>query len=253
MKKIVLTTFTYLFFLNINASDTTFQITQKTIDGIYVYAGEYLHVSQKNKKFFLIRNQPKAQDVVIPICYDTIAKGHIKEVCSNVFSLFNDNNFSKVQFDIKQMNRFSEDTLYIMIELPQDDAFFPNRFRCLFSFSCIVSVVKADSLFIKVPRNVMTECESTFSLSLLMQDLYPQWCIEEEKCYQRIYFRIFDLVRINNRDNCLVISLKNFDECFVERIDVKNELIYFDGNNSILWRGKEYRRTDNISKQGGAN
>ena len=220
--------------------------TIKNINGAYKSGIETLHFNSKNKSFFLIRNLPKLQDVAIPICYDTIATGNFKPINRTTFSLFNDQNFFKAHYNFRQEKNLSEDTIYIKILLPQDDAFFSDRFRYLFNFGCMVRAVKSDSTFIKIPKSVMKNCESTF-LSFLVQDLYPQWCIEEEKCYQRIYFRIFNLLRVNNKENYFTITLWNFNECFVERMDVENDIIYFDGKNNIHWRGKNFKK---VNKKG---
>jgi hypothetical protein len=34
----------------------------------------------------------------------------------------------------------------------------------------------------------------------------------------------------------------NFSECYVEKIDVQDELIYYNGRDEIQWRGRRYRR-----------
>ena len=223
------------------AADSTLVKTGKGIDGEYKCGMETLFFNSKNGSFFLKRSLPKAEDVAIPICYDTIAKGGFKFLAGNTVLLSNDKNFSNVGFDLKQEKGLSDDTVYIKVVLPQDDAFFPGRFRFLFNFECAVRQMKSDTSLIKIPRTTLNICRS-YVLSFTIQDLTPQWTIEEEKTYQRFFFKIFDRAHIDKSDNYFTVSLFNFNECYVERMDVENDLVYFDGKDTIIWRGKEYKR-----------
>jgi hypothetical protein len=223
--------------------DSTLLKNLDSLNGIYECGVEKIHFDSKNKTFFLQRSLSKFQDVATPICYDTIAKGYYKLVDKQVITLFNDKNFHAVDFDLNQQKKFSEDTFYIKIILPKDDAFFPGRFRYLFNFGCAPRQIKSEKTFIEVPKIITTECESDF-LKFSIQDLSPQWCIEEEKCLQRVNFKIFDLLPISKNSNYFTITLRNFDECYVEKIDVQNDFIYFDGNGNIYWHGKDFKKVE---------
>jgi hypothetical protein len=240
MKRLLLLIYTSILFFKGNASDSTILKTLKNISGVYKCAGETLSVNGRTNTFFLKRPLSKLEDVVTPICYDTLAKGNFKVLTNNTIVLSNDRNFFKLYFDFKHEKNLSQDTLYIHVLLPEDDAFFSNRFRYLINFGFLMRQLKSDSTFIKIPKAMIPYCQSP-SLSFLIQDLYPQ-CIEEGKCYQRIYFRVFNSLDFKNGENYFTITLKNFNECFVEKMDVENDIIYFDGKDDILWRGKNYKR-----------
>jgi hypothetical protein len=235
MKKVLLSICIFLS-LNSNASDSTIW---NNIGGEYKCGEETFFVDAAKHTFFLKRSLSKFQDVVAPLCYATIAKGHFKILANSAIMLLNDKDFLKAHFDVKQESMFSEDTIYIKINLPQDDAFFSGKFRYLFNFGCTVAQIKVDTIFFKMPKNKIPKCQSSF-LSLLIQDLSPKTCREEEKCYQRMFFRIFESLGLSNTANYFTISLWNFNECFVERMDVNNDYVYFDGRN-IHWRGNEYK------------
>jgi hypothetical protein len=230
-----------LFVFRPYALDALVQMPARHIDGKYRSGNELLYFNSKDNIFWVKRLPPKSKDAIIPICYDTIAKGNFKVLAGNAVVLFKDPNFYKAKFDVKQYKYLSSDTIYIKIVLPEDDAFFPDRFRYLLNFLCTMRQVKSDTSLIKIPRSKLNHCDHDF-LSLVVQDLSPQWVIEEEKPYQRIYFRIFDLLPLEANKNFLTVSLWNFSECFVERMDIQNDIIQFDGNNSIFWRGKVFRK-----------
>lgn len=237
MKKGFISICAFLFLVRSYASDST---SLKALAGVYKFGQETISLDTKDNTFFLKRFWPKSQDVVIPVCYDTIAKGHFKILNKSTVVLLNDKCFLKAHYDFKQERRLSEDTVYIKIAPPQDDAFFSGRFRYLFNLGCIMNQIRSDSTFLKIPKNKIGNCQSPF-LSFLIQDLSPQTCREDERCYQRIYFRIFESLGMGNDKNYFTISLPGFTECFVERMDVDNDYIYFDGRN-LFWRGNEYKK-----------
>lgn len=244
MKNIFLLAFIWLSVLNLYASDTTIVNTANKISGAYKCGDETIYFDSRGNTFYLKRFLPKIiNDAIVPFCYDTIAQGNFKVINNSVITLFNNKNFHKVYYSIKQEIKLSEDTIYFKILLPNDDAFFARRFRYSFYFDVPLYQRTSDSAFVLVPKNVITnQYSQTFLLSLLIKDLNPLGRVEEARCYQRTSFNIFNSVEYNLNYNYFTITLLNFTECFVERIDLDNDLIYFNGKNSILWRGKEYKR-----------
>jgi hypothetical protein len=233
---------TFTLFTNSKASWSILFPSTDSISGVYKFGNEFFYLNINSKSFYIKRaNVTKFQDVVIPVCYDTIAKGNFKILTKNVISLSNDKNFHKISFDFKQEKKLSDDSIYFQIILPKDDAFSVNRFRYYLNGFAGTIYIKSDSSFIKVPKQKGLKFEST-NLNFLIQDLSPKNCFEEQKCYQRIYFRIFNNIAINNNSNYFTITLPDFNECYVERMDVENDFVYFDGKNSIFWHGKEYKR-----------
>lgn len=244
MKKIILLIFAWLLVFKLYASDTTIVNTPNKISGAYKCGDETIHFNSKGNTFCLKRLLPKIiNDAIVPFCYDTIAAGNFKVINNNVIALFNNNNYNKVYYSVKQEKKLSEDTIYFKIVLPNDDAFFARRFRYCFYFDVPFYQIKSDSAFIPIPKNVISnQYSQMFILSLLIKDLNPLGRVEEAKCYQRTSFNIFKSVEYNLGYNYFTINLLNFTECFVERMDVDNDLVYFNGKNSILWRGREFKK-----------
>lgn len=216
-----------------------FSSNKENIIGVYQMGREIIHLMPDN--LFYLKRAKRLNDVVIPECTDTIAKGKWGLFKKDFLMLKNSLDYNQIFFDIKQVRNFSDDSVYIKIELPNDDAFFKGRFEFdFYFFTGIGGSYQSTSDYIVLPKNKVTR-DTICDFSLTIKDGYP-YCDAGKKCYQRIYFRVFESLRKEISLNCLVITLPNFNECFVERMDVDNDLIYFNGKNSILWRGKGYKK-----------
>lgn len=251
MKRIFLLVFTWLSVYKLYASDTTIVPFSNKIGGAYKCGDETIYFDLRGNSFYLKRFLPKIiNDAIVPFCYDTIAKGNFKVINRNVIALFNKKNFNKVAYSVKQEKKLSEDTIYFNIVLPNDDAFFARRFRYVFYFDAPSYQITFDSTFVPIAKNkISNQYSQTFLLSLFIKDLNPLGSVEQSKSYQRTTFNIFKSVEYNLSYNYFTITLLNFNECFVERMDVDNELIYFNGRNSVLWRGREFKKVNSRKKK----
>ncbi len=216
----------------------TFNSNKEIIIGVYQMGREVLHLMPNN--LFYLKKANQLNDAIIPECTDTIAKGEWRLFKKDFLLLTNSLDYNQVPFDIKQIKNFSDDSVYIKIELPIDDAFFKGRFEFDFFFFNGIGNYQSTSDYIVLPKDKVTR-DTTCDFSLSIKDEYPN-CDAGKKCYQRIYFNVFESLRKKIFLNYFVITLPSFNECFVERMDVDNDLIYFNSKNSILWRGKEYKR-----------
>jgi hypothetical protein len=216
-----------------------FNSNKESIIGVYQVGREVIYLMPNN--LFYLRRTKQLNDVIIPECTDTIAKGKWQLFKKELLWLKNSLDYNQIAFDIKQVKNFSEYSIYIKIKLPIDDAFFKGRFQIDFFFFDGIVNYQSTSDYIVLPKDKVTRSSTTCNFSLSIKDVYPN-CNPGKKCYQRIYFNVFESLRKEVSLNCFVITLPNFDECFVERMDVDNDLIYHNGKNSILWRGKEYKK-----------
>lgn len=189
---------------------------------------------------FFIKRAKQHNDAIVPECTDTIAKGKWELFRKDFMLLKNSFDYNQILFDIKQVKNFSDDSVYIKIELPIDNAFFKGRFEFDFFFFNGIGNFQSTSDYIVLPKDKVTR-GTICDFSLTIKDGYP-YCDAGKKCYQRIYFNVFESLRKEISLNCFVITLPNFTECFVERMDIDNDLIYFKGKNGIFWRGKEYKK-----------
>jgi hypothetical protein len=181
MKKLFLLSFICLVVFELYASDTTILDKLNKISGTYKCGDETIYFDSKGNTFYLKKSLPNLiNDAIMPFCYDTIAQGNFKVINNNVLTFFNNKNFHKVYYSIMQERKFSEDTIYFKIMIPNDDAFFPKRFRYRFYFDVPLYERTSDTAFVLIPKNVISnQYSQTFFLSLLIKDLSPIGRVEE--------------------------------------------------------------------------
>lgn len=222
-------------------SDSTNLKGREKVIGVYKSGQEILHMTREG--FYLERTKRTYQnDVVVPECDSVIAKGNwqLMKHGIGVAKLTNDSGFFRVAFQIRQEKLLSDDTIYIKVILPHDDAFFEGRFAYrLFFWNGAGNYVSEKSI-IAIPRERVTSNGKRLNFSLYISDREPN-CGEGRKCYHRLSFRVFDDFDADSDANCFTVTLPGFNKCFVDRLDVENDFIYIDGN-SIYWRGNKYKR-----------
>ena len=225
-----------------SCTDSTFLSGRNNFVGVYRYGNEILSIRQDNT--FNLKRMPSKfnNDAVLAICYDTIAKGNWQLIKKGVLRLSNDSGFEKIYFNITQDRNFSDDSVYIKILLPKNDAFFEGRFQYQFFFSPGMGIYNTHKNYFVFPRNKFSPFGYPKSF-FTIKDENPA-CMSGEKCYQRIYFKVFDDLRLGDSTaNHITVSLTNFTECFVERMDMSDEVLLIDGSN-IQWRGKVYKKAN---------
>lgn len=243
MKKVI----NVLFYLFIAGSSCGICQTQKVhisaregAVGLYQIGRELIHLMPNNLFYFKRVKQPN--DAFVAECTDTLAKGKWELLNNNVLLLKNSLDYNQILFDIKQVKKYSDDSVYIKIEVPSDNAFFKGRFEFYFFFFNGIGSYQSSNEYIVLPKDKVAR-GSTCDFSLTIKDGYPK-CDVGKKCYQRIYFSVFEGLRKEVSLNYFVITLPNFTECFVEQMDVNNDLLYYNSKNTIFWRGKEFKKIE---------
>jgi len=196
---------------------------------------------KKDSSFYMLKEHNKAFDAVIPGC-DTISKGTWHFFSESVLKLSNDKAFQKVRFNISEENRSSGDSIYLKIELPKDDAFFNGRFKYQITVMGKIDFLNSTSPIIILPKKkVFDNGNLYYHLGVTIQDLSPLNCKLNGRCYQRIYFNIFEDYKLSTKSNYFTIKLTDFNDCYVERADVDNQLLFID-NNKIHWQDIDFVR-----------
>lgn len=188
-----------------------------------------------------IRLKNPMYDAALSNC-DTIAKGRWHYLKNDILRLENDSDVQNVAYHVQQSNRFSEDSIYIKIVLPNDQGFFNGRFIYELSFVGKIENLESNNYYITfLKQKVFYSDNDFYHFGLTIHDLSPLNCTTSGFCFQRIYFKIFDDIRVNSKSNYFVITLPYFNECFVERMDLGNELLIID-KNMIYWRDQVFTK-----------
>lgn len=202
--------------------------------GSYKNGREVINIDSKNH-FYIYKENAIKQDVAVLECTDTIAKGMWKLMQNNLLQFSNDSSFGSVAYSVKQEKRNSEDTLYFQIEIPSLDTFFYEKFYFYVS-NYFYGQIESKKSYFEIPKRNF----NIKSFGLLLQDIDPN-CYEERKCYQRIYFRIFQDFKILDNKNSFKINLKSFNQCYVEQMDMEGEFLYVK-KGFLYWQGKTYKK-----------
>ena len=240
MKNYVILIGLFFIFSKASCTDSTNLKRENKVIGVYKSNNEreLLFIDQGNR-FYDKRLKSRNQDVIVPEC-DTLAKGSWKFISNGIVKLSNDSNFQKINFNIREEKKDSNDTIYIKVLMPIEDGFFEGRFAYNIHFECgSSSNFQSNKNLIMIPRNKIYDCKNN-RFSFLIQDLSPD-CLIGKKCYQRIFFNVFDDYKFKHDSNYFTITLNDFNQCFVEAMDVDDEFLFID-NNSIYWKGNVYKK-----------
>lgn len=215
---------------------------QKTTDYPHV-AGQYQEAVgnerlflNDDKTFFCINNQVQQSDVVIPRC-DTLAKG-IWNQEEGFVTLKNNSNFNKIEYTVLEAEAKSGDSVYFEIVLPEEDALNYKNFK----FSIITSPLIGQFIEASAPAFAISKKSwGDVTFGLVIQNIAPV-CDYGRKPYQRIYFNVFENYKPrSNSLNSFTITIKNFNQCFYEAMDIDGEVMGIE-TNGLFWKGNTYKK-----------
>lgn len=206
------------------------------MDGQYQkIKGNELLLLNDDKTFICLRNYVQKSDVVTPLC-DMLATG-VWNQRKTFITLKNSNNFNKIEYSILESELKSKDSIYFKIILPQEDALDYN----IFKFSVVTSPMYGQYNESSKPEFAIAKKGDVAAFNLSIKNIAPN-CDFGTKCYQRIYFNVFEGYKPqNSSSNFFTITVKNFNQCFYEAMDVDGEIVGIEGD-SLFWRGNVYKK-----------
>lgn len=232
----------FLMFVFLSCAGQHVKPTMKTVARTGI-SGRYQQVNgnevlflNNDKTFTCLKNHTQKSDVVTPAC-DTSASGYW-EPGEGFVRLRNSNNFNKIDFEVAASEAEFGDSVYFKIILPEEDALNYKSFK----FSIITSpligqFVEADKPAFAVPKTSWGDV----TFGLVIHNIAPV-CDYGAKSYQRIYFNVFEGYKPkNSQSNVFAITLKSFNQCFYEAMDIDGEIIGLN-KNDLFWRGNVYRK-----------
>lgn len=198
--------------------------------------GSELLFLNDNKTFICVRNHVQKSDVVVPLC-DTLAKGFWEQK-EGFVTLRNSNDFNKIDYAVQESETSSGDSVYFKMVLPEEDALNYKNFK----FSIITSPLSGQFIEADEPAFAISKKSwGDVTFGLVIRNIAPG-ADYGMKSYHRIYFNVFeDYKPRNSRSNLFTITVKNFNQCFYEAMDIGGEVIGVEGNG-LFWRGNTYRK-----------
>jgi hypothetical protein len=213
----------------------------KRIDfsGIYKQNGSSEKLELKSDWTYILYKAPVTFTPVIEQC-EYASKGKWSVVADNVLEITSENYYMQqrgFEYELKQENKFSQDSLYIQVNFPTD--FHPIKLQFDFNYNNSKSVITNEtSIILAKSKHLWNRQTDTnhikFSLNADVSGvtLYKS----------RVLFEIFDEYIDTEKYNHLTITLPYFDRCFFEFEPYKQELIYVKGRNQLFWKGEIWER-----------
>lgn len=172
---------------------------------------------------------------------DYASKGKWSLISKNVLEITSENYYNKqngAEFSLNKENKFSQDSLYIQINLPPNDL--PIEFNFIFNNDNSKSIT-TDKNLIALSKKMYLGDRIT-QLNHIGFVLYAN--VRGYDIYKsRTLFNVLNENIDTEKFNFLTISLPNFDRCYFEFEPYRQELIYLKGNNKLLWQGELWKRS----------
>lgn len=239
--------YTIVVLLTLSGCQIQKAMDSKRIDfsGIYKQKGSSEKLELKSDGTYILYKAPVTFTPVIEQC-EYASKGKWSVVADNVLEITSENYYKQqkgFEYELKQENKFSQDSLYIEIHIPEELFYYKGKdvlsFYFSFNHNNAKSVSTTDNIIKLSKSNHLWERDNPrnfikFSLNANVSGtaLYKS----------RVLFEIFDEYIDTEKYNHLTITLPYFDICFFEFEPYNQELIYVKGRNQLLWQGEIWER-----------
>lgn len=230
------------------ASKSTFLKGEDGFSGVFLlknnkkfqalsYEKNYSKISINENGTYKLYKAPVTFSPVVEQCeYASIGKWSI--IDNNILTLISENYYLKqkgFKYEVKKENKFSNDSLYIEVVLPDDF----DQGEMEFTFNNNKSI-KTDQTKITLPKSKYlwknklstNQIQLNIGVNVLGSTIYRS----------RTMFEIFDDSFDTEANNYLTISLPNFDRCFIEFEPYFKELIQIKDKNKLFWKGLEWKK-----------
>jgi hypothetical protein len=226
----------------------------KAQPGIYKQKGSSIKLELKSDGTYILDNPEGNGHFEIEQCSYS-SKGKWKQLSNDVLEITSENYYQKQEgfkYELKKENKFSQDSLYIVVNLPDSLIYYRNGIPVNFSFTfnndvnksistnkSLISLPKQKHLWPKTSNSVNSN-HITFSLNANISGttLYKS----------RIMFEIFEEDIDTEKTNYLTINLPHFDLCFFEFEPYNQELLLVKNQKELIWQGKSWEKQPDKSK-----
>ncbi len=225
------------------------KIAQKNVSiihqGIYKQKGSSKKLELKPDGSYTLYNPAGDGHFEIKQC-NYASKGKWKQMSSDVLEITSENYYQEqdgFKYELKKENKFSQDSLYIVVNLPDSLVYYkrgvPVDFSFTFNYNLSKSISTNKSL-ISLPKQKylglkpieINHIDFSLNANVSGTTLYKS----------RIMFKMFEEDINTEKYNCLTITLPNFNLCFFEFEPYNQELIFIEKENELIWQGKNWEK-----------
>lgn len=244
MKKVLFALIVVFLFIGCISKKTQNLICQD-MTGVYVAQGGGMSLELNSDGTYILWN-PKINVFIAQAIYgcDYASEGKWSVMAKNVLEITSEDYYTKqkgFEYEFKKENKFSQDSLYFQVVLPDDYSthFNPLRYQINIQYSP-TRYVLTDKMYIVLPKSkYLSDISDKPEISFhVYADIWGT------RLYRgRIMLISFDEYINTEEYNYFTINLPNIDKCFFEFEPYFQELIYIKGKYRLLWQGKVWERS----------
>lgn len=247
MKKIIYLIVVFILFGSCKAQKIA-RNSKTNFEGIYNQkeSGEKLELKPDGS--YILYNAPVTFTPAIEQC-DYASKGQWDKLSDEVLEITSENYYLKQEgfkYELKKESKFSKDSLYIEVNLPDSLMYYKNGIPVNFSFIFNDNVSKSISTnksSISLPKQKHLWPKTSNSVNSNHIGFSLNANISGTTLYKsRIMFKIFEEDIDTEKYNYLTVSLPHFDLCFFEFEPYNQELIYIKNESQLIWQGKSWEK-----------
>ncbi|MBE8714250.1 hypothetical protein [Sphingobacterium hungaricum] len=162
------------------------------------------------------------------------SKGRWSVVAGNLIEITSEDHYEKQQgfeYDLKNENKLSQDSLYIQVVFPTD--FHPVHLNFTFNHNNSKSI-KTDKTYIVLSKSQYLRSAANQVAFSLSANFFGAPLSKSRTTFNIFFEELID-TKVNNY---LTITLPNFDRCFFEFEPYNGEFIYVKNSNQLVWQGE---------------
>lgn len=222
--------------------------------GIYKQKGSSVKLELKSDSTYVLYNPEGNGHLAIEEC-NYSSRGKWKQMSDEVLEIMSENYYQKqegFEYELKKENKFSQDSLYITVNLPDNLIYYKNGIPVNFSFTFNNDVSKSiatnqSSISLPKQKHLWPKTSSPVNRNHIAFALNAN--ISGTTLYKsRIMFEIFEEDIDTEKTNYLTITLPHFDLCFFEFEPYNKELLFVKNPKELIWQGKSWEKQPDRSK-----
>ncbi|MBC7566903.1 MAG: hypothetical protein H7223_08035 [Pedobacter sp.] len=224
------------------------QNTLNAPQGMYKVKGSSIHLELKADSTYMISNPKSSGHFELEQCSYS-SKGRWKQIGNDVLEIVSENFYQKqdgFKYELKKQNKFSPDSLYIEVYLPESLIYYKNGTPVFFSYTFNDDVSKhisTNANLIRLPKQKYLWSKTSNSVNRNHLTFSINANISGVTSYKsRIMFDILEEDIDTEKTNYLTITLPYFDLCFFEFELYNHDLLFIKNNKELLWQGESWEK-----------
>lgn len=222
--------------------------------GIYKRKGSDSRLELKSDNSYILYNSKGSGHYEIEQCSYS-SKGRWKKMSNNLLEITSEDYYQTqdgFKYELKKEDKFSQDSLYISIHMPDSNLNGENNININFSFNFNNDMSK----YLSTNKRLITLAKKDYLLAKTSNSVnrnyiafYVNANVSGTVLYKsRIMFKIFEENVDTEKSNYLSIELPYFDLCFFKFEPYNQDFVFIKNEKELIWRGENWVKQHNEKK-----